>query len=162
MGSQVYEMQFDTWKRLALSGKRYSDGEVKMLSLRSHESHVHEAPLAWISGEDAFELHDTYGMRPDFVADMVRDSKLVIDNFEYQVIVDRHGYDNAMNRQRERARADLEGYGKGHRGRCVRQGGREVQGRLLGLRGYVAIRDRQGHFLAQLSAFPSASSAVAG
>ena len=105
MGSQVYEMQFDTWKRLALSGKRYSDGEVKMLSLRSHESHVHEAPLAWISGEDAFELHDTYGMRPDFVADMVRDSKLVIDNFEYQVIVDRHGYDNAMNRQRERARA---------------------------------------------------------
>ena len=109
MASQVYEMQFDTWKRLALSGKRYSDGEVKMLSLRSHESHVYEAPLAWISGEDAFELHDTYGMRPDFVADMVRDLKLAIDKFEYQVIVDRRGYDNKMSLQRARARASWKG-----------------------------------------------------
>jgi len=109
MGSQVYEMQFDAWKRLALTGRRYSDGEAKMLSLRSHEPHLHEAPLAWISGEDAFELHDTYGIRPDFVAGIVGDCRLVIDNLQYQVIVDRRGYDNKMSIQRERARASWKG-----------------------------------------------------
>jgi alanyl-tRNA synthetase len=109
MGSEVYEMQFGDWKRLALAGKRYLDGEVKMLSLKSHQPPLHGAPLAWICGEDAFELHDTYGMRPDFVADIVRDSRLVIDNFEYEVMVDRRGYDTKMSIQRERARASWKG-----------------------------------------------------
>jgi alanyl-tRNA synthetase len=109
LDGQAYEMRFDNWRRLASTGKRYSDAEVKMLSLRSHVSHLHEAPLAWISGEDAFELHDTYGMRPDFVSDLVRDCRLAIDKFEYQIIVDRRGYDSKMSLQRERARASWKG-----------------------------------------------------
>ena len=80
LGGQAYEMRFDSWKRLASTGKRYSDAEVKMLSQKSHVSHVHEAPLAWISGEDAFELHDTFGLRPDFVDDLVRDCTWQLTN----------------------------------------------------------------------------------
>jgi alanyl-tRNA synthetase len=105
MRGQSYEMQFDNWKLLASSGKRYSDAEAMMLSLKSHVSHTYEPPLAWISGEDAFELHDTFGMRPEFVEDVVRNSGLSIDNIEYRIIVDRKGYDERMSFQRERARA---------------------------------------------------------
>jgi alanyl-tRNA synthetase len=51
-------------------------------------------------GEDLFRLHDTYGVRPEFVEDIVKD---------YGLTVDRAGYDNEMERQRERARASWKG-----------------------------------------------------
>ncbi len=55
-----------------------------------------DPPLGRISGADLFKLHDTYGLRPDFVEDVVRN---------YGLTVDREGYETEMQRQRERARA---------------------------------------------------------
>src|ERR1019366_731668 len=47
-----------------------------------------------------FKLHDTFGLRPDFVEDIVR---------IYGVTIDRAGYEAEMERQRERARASWKG-----------------------------------------------------
>jgi alanyl-tRNA synthetase len=49
-----------------------------------------------IGGRDLFKLHDTFGLRPDFVEDIVKN---------YGLAVDRQGYDAEMEKQRERARA---------------------------------------------------------
>jgi alanyl-tRNA synthetase len=55
---------------------------------------------AWVRGEDVFRLHDTFGLRPDFLADVVKDHGLSI---EWQ------GYKTEMEEQRERARASWKG-----------------------------------------------------
>ena len=51
-------------------------------------------------GENLFELHDTFGLRPDFVADIVRN---------YGLAVDLEGYEAEMQKQRERARTSWKG-----------------------------------------------------
>ncbi len=51
---------------------------------------------AWVAGDELFKLHDTYGLRPDFVRDIVRN---------YGLDVDMEGYEAEMEKQRERARA---------------------------------------------------------
>jgi alanyl-tRNA synthetase len=56
----------------------------------------HELPLGQISGRDLFTLHDTFGLRPDFVEDIVKN---------YGLTIDRPGYEAEMQKQRERARA---------------------------------------------------------
>jgi alanyl-tRNA synthetase len=53
-------------------------------------------PLGTIPGDQLFKLHDTFGLRPDFVEDIVRNLRLTID---------RAGYEAEMQKQRERARA---------------------------------------------------------
>ena len=49
-----------------------------------------------IQGKDLFKLHDTFGLRPEFVEDIVRSRG---------GSVDRAGYEAEMQKQRERARA---------------------------------------------------------
>jgi alanyl-tRNA synthetase len=51
---------------------------------------------AWVPGEALFALHDTFGLRPDFVRDVVKN---------YEIDVDMEGYEAEMAKQRERARA---------------------------------------------------------
>jgi alanyl-tRNA synthetase len=53
-----------------------------------------------IDGHSVFELHDTFGLRPDFVEDVVKNFGLTINRYEYE---------HAMDRQRERARASWKG-----------------------------------------------------
>lgn len=53
-----------------------------------------------VQGEDLFRLHDTFGLRPDFVQDVVKD---------YDLTVDLEGYSAEMEKQRERARASWKG-----------------------------------------------------
>ena len=55
---------------------------------------------AWIPGPGLFMLHDTFGLRPDFVDDVVKN---------YGLTVDREGYEAEMEKQRERARASWKG-----------------------------------------------------
>ncbi len=52
--------------------------------------------LGVVRGEDLFKLHDTFGLRPDFVEDVVKN---------YGLTVDSEGYEAEMQKQRERARA---------------------------------------------------------
>jgi len=51
-------------------------------------------------GQDLFVLHDTFGLRPDFVRDIVRN---------YDLDIDLAGYEAEMQKQRERARASWKG-----------------------------------------------------
>ena len=63
------------------------------------QANPHTTPrlrLAVLSGDVAFQLHDTYGFPLDLTADVCR---------ERGVTVDSAGFDVAMNRQREQARA---------------------------------------------------------
>jgi alanyl-tRNA synthetase len=53
-------------------------------------------PFGVITGEDLFRLHDTFGLLPDLVAD-------IVSNYELQI--DRQGYESEMQKQRERGRA---------------------------------------------------------
>ena len=53
-----------------------------------------------INGKELFRLHDTFGLRPDFVEDIVKN---------YDLFVDRGGYEAEMQKQRERARASWKG-----------------------------------------------------
>ncbi len=49
-----------------------------------------------LPGSEIFKLHDTFGLRPDFVDDVIRN---------YGLAVDWEGYEAEMERQRQRARA---------------------------------------------------------
>jgi alanyl-tRNA synthetase len=53
-----------------------------------------------IGGPDLFRLHDTFGLRPEFVRDVVRN---------YGLDIDLEGYKAGMSQQRERARASWKG-----------------------------------------------------
>ncbi|HEV2425562.1 MAG TPA: alanine--tRNA ligase-related protein [Terriglobia bacterium] len=57
---------------------------------------------AWLAGDDTFKLHDTFGLRPDFMRDIVRSLDPNLD-------VDIAGYEAEMQKQRERARASWKG-----------------------------------------------------
>jgi alanyl-tRNA synthetase len=54
-------------------------------------------------GDELFKLHDTFGLRPDFVEDIVHS-----DNIS-GLTIDREGYEAEMQKQRERARASWKG-----------------------------------------------------
>jgi alanyl-tRNA synthetase len=56
-----------------------------------------------LRGEDLFKLHDTFGLRPEFVQDILK----TVD-----IDVDKVGYEAEMARQRERARASWKGVEK--------------------------------------------------
>ncbi len=59
-----------------------------------------QSTLAIIRGDDLFRLHDTFGLRPEFVEDILRSRGLTVD---------REGYEAEMQKQRERARASWKG-----------------------------------------------------
>jgi alanyl-tRNA synthetase len=58
---------------------------------------------AALSGADAFKLYDTFGMPLDFMQDAARDQGIAFDQ---------EGFDQAMQEQRERARASWKGAAK--------------------------------------------------
>jgi alanyl-tRNA synthetase len=76
------------------------------------------APGAALSGETAFKLYDTYGFPFDLTQDAVRAKGLTVDEA---------GFDEAMDRQRQRAREHWAGSGQ------------QAQGAV-----WLALRDRLG------------------
>jgi len=68
--------------------------EAAKASAKIKENKSYHAPV--LSGQIAFTLHDTYGFPLDLTQDVCR---------EHGVIVDNAGFENAMTRQREQARA---------------------------------------------------------
>jgi alanyl-tRNA synthetase len=61
------------------------------------------AAAAALPGDKAFRLYDTYGLPLDFIVDTLRDQGLVLD---------REGFDRAMEEQRTRAKASWKGVHK--------------------------------------------------
>jgi alanyl-tRNA synthetase len=67
---------------------------VQELERQTHSTS--DEPLVTLPGDSVFKLHDTFGLRPDFLRDIVK---------SYRVRVDDQGYEAEMQKQRERARA---------------------------------------------------------
>ena len=70
-------------------------------------SEAGDASTSWISAEDAFELHDTYGFPYDLTRELVAERGLGVDD---------EGFEALMDEQRERARSGGVG-GRGRRSR---------------------------------------------
>src|SRR5262249_19102527 len=74
-----------------------------------------------LDGETVFQLYDTFGFPVDLTADMARERAIMIDHA---------GFEAAMERQRERARAA---------GKFKMEAGVEYSGRATDFRGYDTL-----------------------
>jgi alanyl-tRNA synthetase len=100
----LVEQMGDAYPELRSNEKRITDvlktEEERFFQTIAHGMEILEGALATgakqIDGETAFKLHDTYGFPVDLTADVCR---------ERDVTVDQPGFDAAMARQREQARA---------------------------------------------------------
>jgi alanyl-tRNA synthetase len=77
---------------------------ITVCNSRHNEAHirkmVNSGGAGIVPGPELFKLHDTFGLRPDFVEDIVKN---------YGLTIDREGYEAEMQKQRERARASWKG-----------------------------------------------------
>ncbi|MGZ5237331.1 MAG: alanine--tRNA ligase, partial [Caldimonas sp.] len=97
-----------------------------------------------LAGEIAFKLHDTYGFPLDLTADVCRERDVAVDNA---------GFDVAMTRQREQARAA---------GKFKVAQGLEDSGEATAFHGYDALSHDSATVLAVYVDGSAASSAQAG
>ena len=102
-------IQLPVWKYLEyyrdFGGRVPPPNEMPFVDFTFQRSAYEPPPagVTWIPGSELFKLHDTFGLRPDFVEDVVKN---------YGLAVDREGYEAEMQRQRERARASWIAVGK--------------------------------------------------
>ncbi|MDE2431363.1 MAG: alanine--tRNA ligase [Burkholderiales bacterium] len=116
----------DAYPELRQNEKRITDvlktEEERFFQTIAHGMEILEGALGagakQIDGETAFKLHDTYGFPVDLTADVCR---------ERDVTVDQSGFDAAMARQREQARAA---------GKFKMAAGLEYQGTATTFHGY--------------------------
>ena len=99
-------IQLPVWKYLEyyrdFGGRVPAPNEMPFVDFTFHRSAYGPPPagITWIPGSELFKLHDTFGLRPDFVRDVVRN---------YGLDVDLAGYEAEMTRQRERGRESWKG-----------------------------------------------------
>jgi alanyl-tRNA synthetase len=84
----------DVGTKLLLAGS----GQYAPAGAEAARQRVPPPGAAWVPGGALFTLHDTFGLRPDFVRDVVKGCDARLD-------VDLEGYEVEMHRQRDRARA---------------------------------------------------------
>jgi alanyl-tRNA synthetase len=97
------QMPFRHWKEYRLTHGEHEtsdDPEFTAIITPSDTSALPPPGIKWIAGEDLFKLHDTFGLRPEFVHDIVK---------TYGLDVNHEGYLEEMTHQRERARASWKG-----------------------------------------------------
>jgi alanyl-tRNA synthetase len=82
---------------LAHAGQRWIETAAKAGTATAWET-----PLI-LPGEEAFKIYDTYGLPVDFIQDVARSRRFVLDQA---------GFDRALNEQRQRARASWKGAAK--------------------------------------------------
>ncbi|HYR26185.1 MAG TPA: alanine--tRNA ligase, partial [Aquabacterium sp.] len=124
--SALVEQMGEAYPELRQNEKRITDvlktEEERFFQTIAHGMEILEGALAsgekQIDGETAFKLHDTYGFPVDLTADVCR---------ERDVTVDQAGFDAAMARQREQARAA---------GKFKMAAGLEYKGVPTGFHGY--------------------------
>jgi alanyl-tRNA synthetase len=96
-----YELPFREWK---IYYGRTRRGPAMINTMDGVKRTMRPLPprgvIGWIPGDELFRLHDTFGLRPDFVRDVVKN---------YELDIDLAGYEAEMTKQRERARASWKG-----------------------------------------------------
>lgn len=92
--TEVLRQEEERFFQTIANGMEILEQEVSTLTNGTFDLQVKQ-PLA-LSGEVAFKLHDTYGFPLDLTADVLRERGMSVDSA---------GFEAAMNRQREQARA---------------------------------------------------------
>jgi alanyl-tRNA synthetase len=96
-----FEVPFREWKDYyAVTRRGPAVADTMKGYRRTQRSLPPQGVIGWVPGDELFRLHDTFGLRPDFVADIVRN---------YELAIDFKGYEAEMQKQRERARASWKG-----------------------------------------------------
>jgi len=111
------------------------------------------AGTSWIPAESAFELHDTYGFPYDLTRELVAERGLSVDD---------EGFEELMERQRERARsqAGFGGEGDGEHDRVLGFVGSAPESRFVGYEelraqtGVAAVDRADGEALVKLEESP--------
>ena len=110
---QLYQMPLRLWKQFASSNAPVTIEEIKKAAKPSPRPRRFESAVAWIPGGEIFKLHDTFGLPPHFVADVVAKYPLPIKfsdfTIRYIFARDQEGYQREMSLQRQRARASWKG-----------------------------------------------------
>ncbi len=112
LDGQFYEVPFRQWKSWARSPHPVRQDEVRKVARESQQTDLRADVPASIPGDELFRLYDTFGLRPDFVEDIVKNYGVGIDLFNFVPTGDREGYNQRMEGQRERARASWKGTAK--------------------------------------------------
>ncbi|HEV2379273.1 MAG TPA: alanine--tRNA ligase [Terriglobia bacterium] len=95
------ELTFKDWRSRYSSHQGTLDDLVETVTrdlkpIRVVTNPPEEGIAGLLDGDELFKLHDTFGLRPEFVEDIVKN---------FGIGVDRYEYGHAMTRQRERGRA---------------------------------------------------------
>ncbi|MGH9454558.1 MAG: alanine--tRNA ligase, partial [Terriglobia bacterium] len=94
------ELRFSDWRGRYVEHKHELDAFVESFSRGLAKSKpgvkVPHGYVGWVNGDDVFKLRDTFGLRADFVEDVVKNYGLTIDWEQYEI---------EMERQRQRGRA---------------------------------------------------------
>jgi alanyl-tRNA synthetase len=105
-----YEVPFRQWKAWALSPTPVKVEEMTSVARQSGRRTFPVKVGAWIPGDELFKLHDTYGLRPEFVEDVIKNYKVASELLTFgPPAKDSEGYQEFMTGQRERARASWKG-----------------------------------------------------
>ncbi len=103
VASHVRELAFEKWQEWFSDhggdlAKLFAtlSGPMQLVLTKESKRPAPQPGGMWIPGDELFKLHDSFGLRPDFVADIVKN---------YGLAVDWDGYQAEMRKQRERARA---------------------------------------------------------
>ncbi len=95
----VGDTTFREWKRRRAAGQHYVPTIAAAADMGRPGKRA-PSKLPEIDAKELFRLHDTFGLRPEFVEDIVKN---------YGLTVDREGYEAEMAKQRARARASWKG-----------------------------------------------------
>jgi alanyl-tRNA synthetase len=127
---ELVEAQARTAKVLLAEEERFFETiEHGMSILDAELSSLERNENSLLSGEVAFKLHDTYGFPLDLTQDVCR---------EFEIIVDEAGFEKAMARQRDQARAA---------GKFKMAANLEYEGPATTFHGYDTL-EHQGNILA--------------
>jgi len=112
-----YEVSFGEYKKAYNSPTPPNFWQIPGARKSTRAPSTRAGAAFWILGEDLFRLYDTFGLRPDFVEDIVQNYRVTPDwstlmeraGGTLRLDIDRQGYQAEMQRQRERARASWKG-----------------------------------------------------
>ncbi len=125
--SAIAYAEEEAFRRTLTSGTTILDGAVSRLKAKAGAG----GAVPVLSGDEAFELHDTFGFPIDLTLEMAA---------EQGVSVDEEGFRRLMGQQRERAKADAKAKKTGHGDTSAYREVADALGRAVEFTGYGELR----------------------